>query len=148
MDLWALCTGCIQQSSHHAPLCGAKLKGPFGAVQGLVRHAQFGRQGFQARGHGGVAEEGFAQHAFHMIWIMSRAVPWVDTQPHSVRNSSSRTNSKWNDMSNRLQIEIENLKCGGCERAMGYPEKGSVSGLTAGLVNAKSFVSCAIGRMG
>ena len=92
-------------------------------------------------------------------------------------------------MTNTMQIEIENLKCGGCERsilngvsalegvygvsvdreksavhvladdalrsavidklrAMGYPEKGSVSGLTAGLVNAKSFVSCAIGRMG
>ena len=92
-------------------------------------------------------------------------------------------------MTTTLQIEIENLKCGGCERsilngvgamqgvsgvsvdrenstvhvvaddalrsavidklrAMGYPEKGSVSGLTAGLVNAKSFVSCAIGRMG
>jgi copper chaperone len=91
-------------------------------------------------------------------------------------------------MTNTLQIEIENLKCGGCERsilnsvggiegvsgvsvdrehhtvhvvadaslrtvvvaklrAMGYPEIGSVSGLTAGLVNAKSFVSCAIGRM-
>lgn len=32
-------------------------------------------------------------------------------------------------------------------RKMGYPEQGSVSGLEAGLVNAKSFVSCAIGRM-
>ena len=31
--------------------------------------------------------------------------------------------------------------------SMGYPEKGSVSGLNAGLANAKSFVSCAIGRM-
>ena len=31
--------------------------------------------------------------------------------------------------------------------SMGYPEQGSVSGLSAGLVNAKSFVSCAIGRM-
>ena len=91
-------------------------------------------------------------------------------------------------MTNTMQIEIENLKCGGCERsilnglgamagvsdvsverenqtvklvaepalrgavadklrAMGYPEKGSVSGLNAGLANAKSFVSCAIGRM-
>jgi copper chaperone len=91
-------------------------------------------------------------------------------------------------MNNTFQIEIENLKCGGCERsilnglgamdgvgsvsvdrekqtvqvvaspalrkavtdklrAMGYPEKGSVSGLDAGLANAKSFVSCAIGRM-
>jgi hypothetical protein len=30
---------------------------------------------------------------------------------------------------------------------MGYPEHGSVSGLEAGLTNAKSFVSCAIGRM-
>ncbi|MGB4118321.1 MAG: heavy metal-associated domain-containing protein [Polaromonas sp.] len=87
-----------------------------------------------------------------------------------------------------IQIEIENLKCGGCEKSilsslkkipgisdvkverarqivqfagpahlralviekllsMGYPEKRSVSGLHAGVVNAKSFVSCAIGRL-
>jgi copper chaperone len=87
-----------------------------------------------------------------------------------------------------IQIEIENFKCGGCEKsilsglekvpgisdvtvdrarqivqfigaelsrtqvvekllAMGYPEKGVVTGLHAGLVNAKSFVSCAIGRV-
>jgi len=32
-------------------------------------------------------------------------------------------------------------------KSMGYPEHGSVSGLDAGLVNAKSFVSCAIGRI-
>jgi copper chaperone len=32
-------------------------------------------------------------------------------------------------------------------KAMGYPEQGSVSGLDAGLANAKSFVSCAIGRV-
>jgi copper chaperone len=32
-------------------------------------------------------------------------------------------------------------------RAMGYPEKGSLHGLQAGVANAKSFVSCAIGRM-
>jgi copper chaperone len=32
-------------------------------------------------------------------------------------------------------------------KAMGYPEQGSVSGIDAGLANAKSFVSCAIGRM-
>lgn len=32
-------------------------------------------------------------------------------------------------------------------KKMGYPEQGSVSGLEAGLANAKSFVSCAIGRM-
>ena len=32
-------------------------------------------------------------------------------------------------------------------KSMGYPEHGSVSGLVAGLVNAKSFVSCAIGRI-
>jgi len=30
---------------------------------------------------------------------------------------------------------------------MGYPEHGSVTGLDAGLANAKSFVSCAIGRV-
>jgi len=32
-------------------------------------------------------------------------------------------------------------------KSMGYPEQGSVSGLDAGLANAKSFVSCAIGRV-
>ena len=89
--------------------------------------------------------------------------------------------------STAMQIEIENLKCGGCANsivkgltqlpgvihvevdhdhdlvkfeapeemraqiadkllAMGYPEKGSVEGISAGLANAKSFVSCAIGR--
>jgi copper chaperone len=91
-------------------------------------------------------------------------------------------------MTTTMQIEIENLKCGGCEnsirkglatmeaisdvtvsreqnlvsfkgepsireavakklRSMGYPEKDSLSGLDAGLANAKSFVSCAIGRV-
>jgi copper chaperone len=88
-----------------------------------------------------------------------------------------------------LQIEIENLKCGGCANSivkglaeidgvssvvvdttlqlvrlqadagarpavlarlhgMGYPEKGSVNGLGAAVAGAKSFVSCAIGRLG
>lgn len=87
-----------------------------------------------------------------------------------------------------MQIEIDNLKCGGCEkfivkglsampevadvvvdrehqtvrfngaasdrdavvqklRSMGYPEKESLAGFDAGLANAKSFVSCAVGRM-
>ena len=32
-------------------------------------------------------------------------------------------------------------------KSMGYPEHGSVSGLDAGLANAKSFVSCAVGRV-
>jgi len=91
-------------------------------------------------------------------------------------------------MTATIQIEIENLNCGGCEKSilkglasiegvsdvtvdqemksvsfrgdksirnvvvkklqsMGYPEKGSLSGLDAGLANAKSFVSCAIGRV-
>ena len=91
-------------------------------------------------------------------------------------------------MTTAMQIEIENLKCGGCEksilkglaamgdiadvvvdrelkrvsftgdpsvrdavanklRSMGYPEKDALSGLDAGLANAKSFVSCAMGRM-
>jgi copper chaperone len=31
---------------------------------------------------------------------------------------------------------------------MGYPEKGSVNGLGAAVAGAKSFVSCAIGRLG
>lgn len=87
-----------------------------------------------------------------------------------------------------MQIEIDNLKCGGCERsivkglsampevahlvidrarqtvsftgaaagrdavvqklrAMGYPEKGSLAGFDAGLANAKSLMSCAMGRV-
>ncbi len=89
---------------------------------------------------------------------------------------------------NQIQVHVENIKCGGCEKSivkglesmegvsnvvidrdqqlisvtadeslrepviaklksMGYPEHGSVSGLEAGLTNAKSFVSCDIGRM-
>jgi copper chaperone len=32
-------------------------------------------------------------------------------------------------------------------KSMGYPEHGSVSGLDAGLANAKSFVSCAMGSV-
>ena len=89
---------------------------------------------------------------------------------------------------NQIQVHVENIKCGGCEKSivkglnsieglsdividrdqqlvkvtadeslrealvsklksMGYPEHGSVSGLDAGLANAKSFVSCAIGRI-
>lgn len=89
---------------------------------------------------------------------------------------------------NQIQIHVENIKCGGCEKSivkglgaieglsnividryqqlvsvtadaalrdtiaaklksMGYPERGSVTGLDAGLANAKSFVSCAIGRV-
>jgi copper chaperone len=88
----------------------------------------------------------------------------------------------------QIQIQVENIKCGGCEKSiirglssieglsnividrdqqmvsvnadeslrevlisklksMGYPEHGSVTGLDAGLANAKSFVSCAIGRV-
>jgi copper chaperone len=92
------------------------------------------------------------------------------------------------EMTEAMQIEIENLKCGACEksilkglatmveisdvvvdhehklvsfsgdksvrdavvnklRSMGYPEKGALSGIDAGLATAKSFVSCAIGRV-
>lgn len=91
-------------------------------------------------------------------------------------------------MTAEIQIEVENLKCGGCVRSilkglaelpdirhvevdlehqrvkfvgdpatrttvadklrsMGYPERGSLEGLSAGLASAKSFVSCAVGRM-
>ena len=87
-----------------------------------------------------------------------------------------------------MHFEIDNLKCGGCEKTilkglnaldgvtdvsvdhelqmvslhadpamraailntlqdMGYPEKGSVHGLDAGVSNIKSYVSCAIGKM-
>lgn len=88
-----------------------------------------------------------------------------------------------------LQIRIDNLKCGGCAKAiikglseldgvsdlvldhdrhvvsmranegarpsviarlhsLGYPEKGRVQGLHAAVAGAKSFVSCAAGRLG
>jgi copper chaperone len=91
-------------------------------------------------------------------------------------------------MSQAFQVEVENIKCGGCEnsivkginsvaqvtnlvidrekqlvsfsgeesikqlvidklKSMGYPEKSSLAGLAAGITNAKSFVSCAIGRI-
>jgi len=87
-----------------------------------------------------------------------------------------------------MHFEIDNLKCGGCEKTilkglnaldgvtdvsvdhelqmvslhadpamraailntlqdMGYPEKGSVHGLDAGVSNIKSYVSCTIGKM-
>ena len=87
-----------------------------------------------------------------------------------------------------MDIQIENLKCGGCAntivkgltaidgvtdvvvhqdtsqvsmsasdtlrpavldklRSMGYPEQGSVSGLASGIATAKSYVSCAIGKV-
>ena len=87
-----------------------------------------------------------------------------------------------------MDIQIENLKCGGCAntiskglsaidgvtdvvvhnetnsvsmdasdalrpavldklRSMGYPEAGSISGLASGIATAKSYVSCAIGRV-
>jgi copper chaperone len=32
-------------------------------------------------------------------------------------------------------------------RAMGYPERGTLHGVSAGVASAKSFVSCAIGRI-
>ncbi len=91
-------------------------------------------------------------------------------------------------MSVAMEIQVDNLKCGGCARSilngltdmqgvsnvevdhknklvrfsgeevsrdqvaaklrsMGYPEKGTLEGLSAGVANAKSFVSCAIGRV-
>ena len=89
---------------------------------------------------------------------------------------------------NQIQIHVENIKCGGCEKSivkglntikglsnilidrdqqvvsvtaddslrdaiveklksMGYPEYRCMSGFDAGLANARSFVSCAIGRV-
>lgn len=91
-------------------------------------------------------------------------------------------------MTVQMQIEVENIKCGGCVRsilkslndlpgvahaavdleqqvvsfegeeaartqvaqklrAMGYPERGTLEGFGAGVANAKSFVSCALGRL-
>ena len=69
-----------------------------------------------------------------------------------------------------LRLEVENVKCRGCARSIekalaveatedlraeaaailakiGYPEKGSVEGMRAAAAAAKSFVSCAIGRL-
>jgi copper chaperone len=108
---------------------------------------------------------------------------------HSAANVlHSATTSKDIEMSVCMQIEVDKLKCGGCEksiikalsampevagvvvdraqqmvrfagaasdrdavvqklRSMGCPEKGSLAGMKAGLANAKSFVSCAVGRM-
>lgn len=109
-------------------------------------------------------------------------------QPYRKKIASSGATRKGMKMTITMQIEIDNLKCGGCEKSilkglatleglsnikvdhalnsvifsgdksireavvkklqsMGYPEKGSLSGLDAGLANAKSFVSCAIGRV-
>ena len=91
-------------------------------------------------------------------------------------------------MTIEMEIEVENLKCGGCARsilkglaelpgvtnaevdmeqqlvkyegteatrpqvadklrAMGYPERGTLHGVSAGVANAKSFLSCAVGRI-
>lgn len=88
-----------------------------------------------------------------------------------------------------IEIQVENIKCGGCASSiasglkkdtrirdvavdietgmlkidadelvrndaitkllkMGYPETGSVEGLKAAKAKAKSFVSCAVGKMG
>lgn len=89
----------------------------------------------------------------------------------------------------QYKIEIQNLKCGGCEnsiknsllklngvldtqidnetsvvtvvhngkiertkivnqlKSLGYPEKNTVNGLESVMLNTKSFVSCAIGKM-
>jgi copper chaperone len=33
-------------------------------------------------------------------------------------------------------------------RAIGYPETGTVTGIAASVANAKSYVSCAIGKLG
>jgi copper chaperone len=71
-----------------------------------------------------------------------------------------------------LRPEVENVKCRGCARVdpsqgsvlieagddvraeaaatlakIGYPEKGSLEGVKAAAAAAKSFVSCAIGRL-
>ena len=62
-----------------------------------------------------------------------------------------------------MQFQVDNIKCGGCRnsivkglsalpdveklRSMGYPETGTAQGLGAAVADAKSFVSCAIGRL-
>ena len=66
------------------------------------------------------------------------------------------------------EITVENIKCGGCahtitsklnnmdviescqvdvEITLGYPESGTAEGLKAAKARAKSFVSCAVGKI-
>ena len=53
------------------------------------------------------------------------------------------------------RFEVMNIKCGGCARSIeralradpGYPEAGSAAGMKALKAKAKSFVSCAVGRL-
>ena len=45
------------------------------------------------------------------------------------------------DESNRAEVSRRLLK-------LGYPEKGSTEGLNAAKAKAKSFVSCAVGKIG
>ena len=50
----------------------------------------------------------------------------------------------------RVTIEADDsLRAAACERLLqlGYPEQGSAAGLKAAKARAKSFVSCAVGRM-
>lgn len=119
----------------------------------------------------------------HFIWSKSNA------RKENGRTIKKSKQSKGIPMSdNQIQIHVENIKYGGCEKSiekglktinglsnivinrdqqivsvtaedslrdaiveklksMGYPEYSSVSGFDAGLANARSFVSCAIGRV-
>lgn len=51
----------------------------------------------------------------------------------------------------RVTIEAgDSLRAAACERllTLGYPEQGTAAGLKAAKARAKSFVSCAVGRLG
>lgn len=124
-----------------------------------------------------------------MIWIIGANGQTSGNLCHAARNSVLVVIvRKELEMTSSMKIEVENIKCGGCERsilkgltlldgisdvvvdrdrqtiqfsgpaqlrllvteklrAMGYREKASLHGLDAGLANARSFVSCAIGHV-
>jgi len=65
----------------------------------------------------------------------------LETAVRSVDAPLTNAVTRIEALSAEFALVIDKLK------SMGYPEKGSVAGLAAGITNAKSFVSCAIGRM-
>jgi copper chaperone len=124
-----------------------------------------------------------------MIQIIWQLLVEVQTSTHAeMKPFYQAPSEKELLMSVAMEIQVENLKCGGCARSilkgltdmqgvsnvevdhenklvkfsgeevsrpqvaeklrsMGYPEKGTLEGLSAGVANAKSFVSCAFGRV-
>ena len=60
---------------------------------------------------------------------------------HSVEVDHPNSTVHVDANANLREVVVSKLK------DMGYPEHGSVSGLDKGIATAKSFVSCAIGKM-